>query len=265
MSVRKEPSGRRSVQVEVEVPGTPEEVWDAIATGPGVSSWFVPTEIEGRAGGSITSNFGPGMVSKGVVNEWQPPHRFTKESPGAKAEAPPLATEWIVEAQDGDTCIVRVVHSLFASNEDWDNQLTGAESGWPAFFRILRLYLTHFRGQTAAQIQAMAIASKPVAEVWAALSQMLGFGGAAAGQRVEASEPAPSFAGTVESNAGDAHTALVRLTEPSPGIASLVAVEMGGKSYVAVSLYFYGPQAAATVELYKAQWSQWITQQFSAS
>jgi hypothetical protein len=30
MSVKKEPSGRRSVQVEVEVPGTPEEVWQAI-------------------------------------------------------------------------------------------------------------------------------------------------------------------------------------------------------------------------------------------
>jgi len=32
MSVKKEASGRRSVQVEVEVPGTPEEVWQAIAT-----------------------------------------------------------------------------------------------------------------------------------------------------------------------------------------------------------------------------------------
>src|SRR2546425_795851 len=46
MSVKKEASGRRSVQVEVEVPGTPEEVWQAIATGPGVSSWFVPTPAD---------------------------------------------------------------------------------------------------------------------------------------------------------------------------------------------------------------------------
>ena len=35
MSVKKDASGRRSVQVEVEVPGTPEEVWQAIATGAG--------------------------------------------------------------------------------------------------------------------------------------------------------------------------------------------------------------------------------------
>jgi len=33
MSVKQEANGRRSVQVEFEVPGTPEEVWQAIATG----------------------------------------------------------------------------------------------------------------------------------------------------------------------------------------------------------------------------------------
>jgi hypothetical protein len=63
MSVKKEASGRRSVQVEVEVPGTPEEVWQAIATGPGISSWFVPTEFEERDGKpvAVKLNFGPGM------------------------------------------------------------------------------------------------------------------------------------------------------------------------------------------------------------
>ena len=44
MPVKKDSSGRRYVQAEVEVPGTPEQVWQAIATGPGISSWFVPTE-----------------------------------------------------------------------------------------------------------------------------------------------------------------------------------------------------------------------------
>jgi hypothetical protein len=38
---RKKPPDRRSIQVEVEVPGTPEEVWQAIATGPGISAWEV--------------------------------------------------------------------------------------------------------------------------------------------------------------------------------------------------------------------------------
>ena len=76
MSVKKEANGRRSVQVEVEVPGTPEQVWQAIATGPGVGAWFVPTEVDGRIGGTVTSHFGGGMDSVATITEWDPPHRF---------------------------------------------------------------------------------------------------------------------------------------------------------------------------------------------
>src|SRR5262249_7559247 len=84
MSVKKEASGRRSVQVEVEVPGTPEEVWQAIATGPGISSWFVPTEIVEQDGKpvAVKSNFGPGMESTATVISWDAPRKFTAESPG---------------------------------------------------------------------------------------------------------------------------------------------------------------------------------------
>ena len=67
MSVKKEPSGRRSIQVEVEVPGTPEEVWQAIATGPGISSWFVPTTCDEREGGQEINTFGPGMEDRKSV------------------------------------------------------------------------------------------------------------------------------------------------------------------------------------------------------
>jgi hypothetical protein len=63
MPVKKDASGRRYVQAEVQVPGTPEEVWQAIATGPGISSWFVRTEVEKGSDGvpvKVRSHFGPG-------------------------------------------------------------------------------------------------------------------------------------------------------------------------------------------------------------
>ena len=155
MSVKKEASGRRSIQVEVEVPGTPEEVWQAIATGPGISSWFVPTEFEEQRR----------EARRGEV-ELRPGHGvpFRRDGLGSAADvrrggrglgpgSPPIATEWSVEARAGGVCVVRVVHSLFASTDDWDNQLEGTESGWPGFFRILRIYLTHFRGQRSAIMQ----------------------------------------------------------------------------------------------------------------
>src|SRR5512139_2632832 len=157
MSVKKEPSGRRSVQVEVEVPGTPEEVWQAIATGPGISSWFVPAEFEERDGKpvAVSLNFGPGMVSTSTVTTWEPPRKWATRSDGWVRGMPPLANEWSVEARGGGLCIVRIVQSLFASTDDWDNQLEGAESGWPGFLRTLRIYLTHFRGQFATPMKWM--------------------------------------------------------------------------------------------------------------
>ena len=42
--------GPRRLELEMEVPGTPDQIWAAIATGPGIASWFMPMEIDGREG-----------------------------------------------------------------------------------------------------------------------------------------------------------------------------------------------------------------------
>ena len=95
MSVKKDASGRRSVQVEVEVPGTPEQVWQAIATGPGVSSWFVPTEGEERVGGTVTAHFGPGMDSVATVTAWDQALRLSlRNGPSKGTPAAHALCEW---------------------------------------------------------------------------------------------------------------------------------------------------------------------------
>ena len=57
---------------------------------------------------------------------------------------------------------MRVVQSLFASTDDWDEQLIGSEAGWPGVLRVLRLYLEHFRGQRGAIMQVITPASGTV-------------------------------------------------------------------------------------------------------
>lgn len=64
--------------------------------------------------------------------------------------SPPIATEWNIEARGGGLCAIHVVHSLFASTDEWDNQLEGAKSGWAGSLNILRTYLAHVRGQPSA-------------------------------------------------------------------------------------------------------------------
>src|SRR5262245_11014706 len=104
MPPKKDPSGRRSVEAEVEVPGPPAEVWRTVATGPGIPSWFVPSTVDGRVAGATTSRFGPGMDSVGKILSWNPPHRYVVET----VEEPlTVATEWTVEARSGGKCVVR--------------------------------------------------------------------------------------------------------------------------------------------------------------
>ncbi len=264
MSVKKEASGRRWVQVEVEVPGTPEEVWQAIATGPGISSWFVPAEFEERDGKPVALklNFGPGMESRSVVTAWDPPRMFAKEADGWIPGSPPIATEWSVEARGGGICVVRIVHSLFASADDWDNQLEATESGWSAFLSTLRIYLTHFRGQRSALMQRMAPAAGTEAEAWETLTAALGLKGFSVGQRWTAPADVPAISGVAEYVSHCPYDALLRLDNPGPGVAALGAVNFGGQSMVALNLYLYGDQAAGTVAHETPLWEAWIQKRF---
>ena len=66
------------------------------------------------------------MDSVSQVTSWDPPHRFTADSRDDMAPGDPtIATEWVVEARSGGTCLVRVVHSWFTSSDKWDNQYEG--------------------------------------------------------------------------------------------------------------------------------------------
>ena len=260
MPVKKDASGRRSVAVETEVPGTPEEVWKAIATGPGISAWFVPTRLEEREGGAIVLDFGPGMESQAVITAWNPPRRFVAESkeqmgPGS----PTVADEWTVEARAGGTCRVRVVHSWFASTDDWDKQFEDVEKGWPAFFRILGIYLAHFRGQPSDVIPLMAMGSGSKAAAWSRLLGSLGFGRLAEGQRVETAHGAPRLAGVVERVVDkDKEELFVRLEEPTSGVAHFLPVVMGGQVCLSVRLYLYGAQARAVAAREAPAREAWI-------
>lgn len=264
MSVKKEPSGRRSVQVEVEVPGTPEEVWRAIATGAGISSWFVPTRSEERQGGEIVSNFGPGMDMTAAITAWEPPRRFAAEATMGPPGSPTIATEWTVEARAGGTCVVRVVHSLFASTDDWDNQLDGLEQGWPPIFRILRRYLEAFKGTACSAMQFVSISSDSETKTWEKMGGELGLFNVAAGEKWSAPEGFPRMSGVVDSRGQGMHsnTVLLRLDAPAPGTAYIGAFPCGAMAQVYIAIYLYGANAKAAVGRDEPTWQAWIDERF---
>lgn len=282
MPVKKSKDGHRFIQAEVEVPGSPEEVWRAIATGSGISSWFVPTTSDERIGGTTVSSFGPGMDSTGTIKEWNPPHSVLVETEGGPGA---IATEWIVEARAGGTCTVRVIHRWFADSDDWDGEFEAHAYGWAAtFFRMLRLYLTHFAGQRCSTVDLAAFSTRPGPDTWrnitsgldidAATRQVnsIGDSPALSGTSVdlevtdpdllEARSKSPLIAAALEGMDGEMPELLVRLDRPAPGLAHFSIMPMGEQTMVSIRFFLYGDQGAAAAEGVRQQWNAWLAERF---
>jgi uncharacterized protein YndB with AHSA1/START domain len=264
MSVRKDTNGRRFIDFEVELPGTPDDIWQALATGPGISAWFVPTTLEEADGKpvAVTLDFGGGMVFRHDVTAWNPPSLFVREGPGWVPGSPPIAAEFHIEARAGGVCVVRVVQSLFASTDDWDGQLTGAEEGWPAIIRILRLYLAHFRGMRSAIAKVMVPVPGSAAEAWTTLTSGLGLTDVREGERWSSPAGVPAMSGVVERVDQHPFGVLLRVDSPAPGIAALGTIEFGDMVMAGVTFYWYGDTAATTSDHEAPRWEAWMAQRF---
>lgn len=246
----------RSIEMEVEVVGTPEEVWRAIATGAGISSWYVPHVVEEREGGAAVASFGDGpeMQVPGRVAAWDPPRRIVLD--GGEA-AGGFAFEWLVEARDGGTCVVRLVNSGFGEGEEWDEQYDGMVEGWQLFLFNLQLHCRHFLGEEAVSMLPSGMTPLPRAAAWTMLCQALGI--SEAPDLDEAIVPDAgdglSLAGTVVRTSPSAIALL--LDEPAPGTA-FITVEGDEGGSISVWSYLYGPDARSVVERDKPRWQEWL-------
>jgi hypothetical protein len=143
-----------------------------------------------------------------------------------------------------------------------DRQLEGTESGWPGFFRTLRIYLTHFRGQRSAIKQFVAPVGGTEAEAWELLTAALGVKGLSVGQRWTAPAGVPALSGVAEYVTQSPYDALLRLDKPA-GVAALGAFSFpGGQTMVAMNFYLYGDQAAETVARETPLWQAWFQGRF---
>jgi hypothetical protein len=177
--------------------------------------------------------------------------------------APLMATEWSVEARSGGICVVRVVHSLFTDKDDWDDQLEGTENGWPIFFHVLRLYLSHFRGKTGKSLIAMGISPDPEREAWDKFIGLSGLSGLAADQGFKMQIGGRQLSGVVEwAKEQSPPSLMLRLQEPAPGVGVVSACTHGGAVMLSVSLYLYGDEAQRGVNELEPAWQSWLNEHF---
>jgi uncharacterized protein YndB with AHSA1/START domain len=134
---------------EAEVPATPEEIWAAIATGPGIDSWFMGrNDVKAGLGGTVRTVF-----AELEINGWDPDRRLAYRS-GEAPDGRFIAYEFLIEGQAGGSTVLRTVTSGFLPGEDWAEEFEAMRLGVELHFATLAAYLTYFAGRFATPVTA---------------------------------------------------------------------------------------------------------------
>ncbi|MEH1015817.1 SRPBCC domain-containing protein [Micromonospora sp. CPCC 206060] len=161
----------------IELAATPEQVWEAIATGPGVDSWFMGrTEIEPREGGRIRLTLA-GHVEEATVAAWEPGKRFADRTE-TQPDGTFMATEYLIEGRDQGSTVLRLVQSGVLG-DNWESEYEAMRTGWDMYLGTLAAYLTHFPGRTALPVSAFRPGAGDPDPVWAAVTDAFGLSGPA--------------------------------------------------------------------------------------
>ncbi|MFD5830102.1 SRPBCC domain-containing protein [Lentzea sp. NPDC060358] len=160
------------ISKEVEVEGTPDEVWDAIATGPGIDSWFMgPHTVDGRLGGRMTLDLGFFQESS-TITAWEPGKRLAHESDKGE-DGTFHAMEYLVEGRDQGSTVLRFVHTGILA-DGWGDEFVDQQShGWDMYLFTLGQYVRHFAGRPGTYVFAQAPSEQPD-DAWPRLAAALG-------------------------------------------------------------------------------------------
>ena len=138
---------------EAEVPASPDEAWAAIASGPGIDSWFMGrSEVRPGPDGTVRTVFGEYAPELGVT-AWDPARRFAYRS-GEAPDGRFIAYEFLIEGRTGGSTVLRTVTSGFLPGDDWAEEFEAMTLGGEMYFRTLVEYLSYFAGRFAAPVTA---------------------------------------------------------------------------------------------------------------
>ncbi|MCT2582827.1 SRPBCC family protein [Actinophytocola gossypii] len=160
---------------QVELDASPEEIWRAIATGPGIDSWFMGRNEVDAAHGAVRQSFGDFQPEYRIAG-WEPMWRLaygTDEAPDGRF----VAYEFLIEGRDRSSTVLRMATSGFLPGDDWSDEYDAMRAGNAMFFATLATYLTHFAGRTG---RPLTVFGPPVTDwpaTWRALASALGLAG----------------------------------------------------------------------------------------
>jgi len=167
---------------QVELDATPEQVWQAIATGPGIDSWFMGRNEVDAAKTTVRQSFG-GYQPEHRITGWEPMHRLAYGSDAPDGRF--IAYEFLIEGRDQASTVLRMATSGFLPGDDWTDEYDAMRAGGALFFATLSTYLTHFAGRTGQPLTVFGPAVADWPATWRTLTSAFGLAGRArVGDRV---------------------------------------------------------------------------------
>jgi uncharacterized protein YndB with AHSA1/START domain len=158
---------------ETEVGASPDEVWEAIATGPGIDSWFMgANEVDPGPDGTVRMVFGP-YTPVHAITAWEPGHRLVYGS-GPEEDGRSIAYEFLVEGREQGTTVLRMVVSGFLPGDGWEDEYEAMAQGGELFWGTLVAYLTHFSGRIATPVTVFGPMVDDWDSAWDAVHRELG-------------------------------------------------------------------------------------------
>lgn len=139
----------RNIHVEMDFKQSPERIWRALTDAGDVVRWFCSrATVEPGEGGRIRWDWdAEGCAFDSEILVWQPGTRLKlMETVEKNGVARPLVMDFQLTTHAGGTTL-RLVHSGFGRDSDWDNEYHGVARGWPYELGQMRHYLDHYDGQ----------------------------------------------------------------------------------------------------------------------
>lgn len=146
------------IRREIPLPASPEQLWEAVATGDGLAAWFMPMEVD---------------RDSAMVTSWEPGRRLTVRTPPEDDGAFHTFDYRLEPAGPGST-VLRFLHSGFTSDTWGDHFEAVTGSGWDMYLHTLGQYLTHFPRRPAVYLEAEAPPASAGAGEWPRLITALG-------------------------------------------------------------------------------------------
>lgn len=169
----------RTFETQIEIRAPRDAVWRAIREANELQRWFAPLVVaDDHVGGE-------------VVWQWEAHHRWPQRieviEPGRRLRTrydsavddghggkQPLFVAFVLEGDRGTTTL-RLVHSGFGAEADFDAEYDGISRGWPVELGSLRLYLEQHAGHDRQLAWSTADVDLDAADAWRRLTGPDGF------------------------------------------------------------------------------------------